>query len=131
GMSLRTRYGFMGVTEEDAERAKRPSTQDLTNLALASPFVAQDIEVDMTSFFVDDTAGGSLVRSFVYIDPKNLTFTAVNGRQQGSIELHGVVFGDNGRIEHQLKRGATVSLTEAEYQQAMANGIALSIDMPV
>jgi hypothetical protein len=130
-MSLRTRYGFMGVTEEDAARAKRPSTQDLTNLALASPFVAQDIEVDMTSFFVDDTAGGSLVRSFVYIDPKNLTFTAVNGRQQGSIELHGVVFGDNGRIEHQLKRGATVSLTEAEYQQAMANGIALSIDMPV
>src|SRR6185369_9726005 len=98
---------------------------------LASPFMAQDIEVDMTSFFVDDTAGGSLVRSFVYIDPKNLTFTAVNGRQQGSIELHGVVFGDNGRIEYQLKRGATVSLTEAEYQQAMANGIALSIDMPV
>src|ERR1041385_7677085 len=131
GMSLRTRFGFLGVTEEEAERAKPPSTQDLTNLALVSPFVTQDIEVNMTSFFVDDTAGGALVRSFVYIDAKNLTFTSVNGRQQASIELHGAVFGDNGAIAQQLKRGATLSLTEAEHRQAVANGIALSFDMPV
>src|SRR5689334_17090923 len=131
GMSLRTRFGFFGVTEDEAARAKRPSTQDLTNLALASPFTAQDIEVDMTSFFVDDTKGGALVRSFVYIDAKNLTFTPVNGKQQGSIELHGVVFGDNGAIAQQLKRGATLSLSELEYKQAMQNGLALAFDMPV
>jgi hypothetical protein len=131
GMSIRTRFGFFGVTEEEAARSKPPSTQDLTNLAIASPFVAQDIEVDMTSFFVDDKSGGALVRSFVYIDAKNLTFTPVNGRQQGSIELHGVVFGDNGAVVQQLKRGATVSLSERDYQQAMANGIGLNFDMPV
>jgi hypothetical protein len=130
-MTLRTRYGFFGVTEEEAERTKRPSTQDLTNLALASPFTAQDIEVDMTSFFVDDKAGGSLVRSFVHIDAKNLTFTPVDGRQQSSIELHGIVFGDNGAVAQQVKRGATLSLTESEYKQAMTNGIGLSFDMPV
>ena len=131
GMSLRTRYGFFGVTEEDAERTKRPSTQDLTNLALASPFTAQDIEVDMTSFFVDDTAGNALVRSFVHIDAKNLTFTPVDGRQQASIELHGIVFGDNGAVAQQIKRGATLMLTESEYRQAVTNGIGLSFDMPV
>ena len=42
-----------------------------------------------------------------------------------------MVFGDNGAIAQQLERGATLSLTEAEYQQAMANGIGLSFDMPV
>jgi hypothetical protein len=131
GMSLRTRYGFFGVTEEDAERTKRPSTQDLTNLALASPFTAQDIEVDMTSFFVDDTAGNALVRSFVHIDTKNLTFTPVDGKQQGSIELHGIVFGDNGAVAQQMKRGATLSLSDSQYKQAMINGIGLSFDMPV
>jgi VWFA-related protein len=131
GMTLRTRFGFFGVTEEEAANAKRPSSQDLTNLALASPFVAQDIEIDMTSFFINDQTGGSLVRSFVYIDAKNLTFTPVNGRYQGSIELHGVVFGDNGAIFYQVKRGASVSLSEVDYKQAMANGIAMSFDMPV
>ena len=131
GMSLRTRYGFFGVTEEEAERTKKPSTQDLTNLALASPFTSQDIEVDMTSFFVDDTAGGSLVRSFVHIDAKNLAFTPVDGRQQASIELHGIVFGNNGAVAHQVKRGAMLNLTDVEYRQAMANGIGLNFDMPV
>lgn len=131
GMTLRTRYGFFGVTEEEAASTKPPSVQDLTNLALASPFTAQDIEVDMTSFFVEDTAGGALVRSFVYIDAKNLTFTPVNGKQQGSIELHGIVFGDNGAVAQQVKRGATLSLTEDQYRQAMANGIGLNFDMPV
>ena len=131
GMSLRTRFGFFGITEEEAANAKRPSTQDLTNLALASPFTAQDIEVDMTSFFVEDTAGGAVVRSFVYINAKNLTFTPVKGRHEASIELHGVLFGNNGAIAQQVKRGATVSLSEPDYQQAMANGIALNFDMPV
>ncbi len=131
GMSLRTRYGFFGVTEEEAARTKHPSTQDLTNLALASPFTAQDIEVNMTSFFVDDLSGGALVRSFVYIDAKNLTFTPVNGRQQASIELHGMVFGDNGAVAQQVKRGAILNLTESEYRQAIANGIGLNFDMPV
>jgi VWFA-related protein len=131
GMSLRTRFGFFGVTEEEAARTKPLSTQDVTNLALASPFVAQDIEVDMTSFFVEDTAGGSIVRSFVYIDAKNLTFTPANGKYQGSIELHGAIFGDNGAIAQQMKRGATVSLSERDYQQAMVNGMGLSFDMPV
>jgi VWFA-related protein len=131
GMSLRTRFGFFGVTEEDAARAKRPSTQDLTNLALASPFTAQDIELDMTSFFADDKSVGTIVRSFVYIDATNLTFSPLNGRQQASIELHGVVFGDNGRIVEQLKRGATLSLSESDYRQALANGMGLSFDMPV
>jgi len=131
GMTLRTRYGFFGVTEEDAERTRRPSTQDITNLALASPFTAQDIEVDMTSFFVDDNAGNALVRSFVHIDAKNLAFTPVDGRQQASIELHGIVFGDNGAVAQQIKRGATLSLTDVQYKQAMTNGVGLSFDMPV
>jgi hypothetical protein len=71
------------------------------------------------------------VRSFVYIDAKNLTFTPVNGRQQGSIELHGIVFGDNGAVAQQVKRGAMLSLTDDQYRQAMANGIGLNFDMPV
>ena len=71
----------------------------MTNLALASPFSAQDVEVGLASFFWNDKTVGSLVRSFVYIDAGDLEFTPVDGRHQASIELHGVVFGDNGAID--------------------------------
>ena len=130
GMSLRTRFGFFGVSEEEV--APNPlSRRDTTNLALASPFGAEDIEINLTSFFTNDKAGGSVVRSFVYIDAKGLAFQNVDDRHQASIELHGVVFGDNGTVVEQLSRGATISLSEVDYQQAMRNGMSLRLDMPV
>ena len=130
GMTLRTRSGFFGISEEDVVQ-KPMSNRDSSNLALASPFRAQDIEVNLTSFFTDDKTTGLMVRSFVYIDAKGLTFETVDGRHQASIELHGVVFGDNGAVVEQLSRGATLSLTEGDYQHALRSGMALRIDMPV
>jgi VWFA-related protein len=130
GMTLRTRFGFYGVSEEEANRAK-PTPRDQTNLALASPFMAQDLDLDMSSFFINDTATGSLVRSFIYIDAKDLTLTGVNGRYQGAIELHGVVFGENGVIVAQVSRGATLNLPESDYQFAINQGLRMSFDIPV
>lgn len=130
GMSLRTRFGFFGVSEEEAER-KPPTVRDITNLALVSPFAAQDVNVDIVSFFANDKTNGSVVRSFVYLDPKDMTFTPVNGRQQASLDLHGVIFGDNGRIVEQRMRGATISLSQSDYQAALIYGLQLTFDMPV
>ena len=129
GMSLRTRYGFYGVSEEDAEHAK--TLRDLTNLALASPFAAQDINIDISPFFANDKTNGSVVRSFVYLDGKDMTFTPAEGRQQASFELHGAIFGDNGSIVAQRTRGATVSLSQQDYEYAMRNGMQLTFDIPV
>ena len=132
GLSLRTRFGFFGFTEEEAEHAKaKPATPDLTNLALASPFAAQDIDLDLTAFFANDPGMGSVVRSFVYIDARNLTFTAENDRHQAGIELNGVIFGDNGTIVEQISRNASLSLSEDDYQQAINYGMGLAFDIPV
>jgi VWFA-related protein len=130
GMSLRTRFGFFGVTEEEANKGKM-SVRDITNLALASPFAAQDINVDITSFFANDKATGSVVRSFVYLAAKDMTFTRVDDRHQASFELHGVIFGDNGSIVSQRTRGGTVSLSQSDYEYAMENGMTLTFDIPV
>lgn len=130
GLSLRTRFGFYGVSDEEASKT-RLTTRDITNLALASPFAAQDVEIDLSSFFFNDKAFGSLVRSFVYIAASDLEFTTVDGRHQASVELHGVVFGDNGAIIEQLRRGLTISLPENEYAVAVKNGLGFNVDIPV
>ena len=130
GMSVRTRYGFYGVTEEDMKKAQ-PTPRDMTNLALASPYRAQDLEIEMTSFFADEPQVGLLVRSFVYLDINELQFETVDGKHQGSFEIHGVLFGDNGSIVEQMKRGATINLTDAELQNAKKNRMGLGINMPV
>ena len=130
GMSLRTRFGFLGVSEEEAKRKKR-TLRDNTNLALASPFAAQDINLDIGAFFASDGVNDLIVRSFVYLDAKNMTFTPAAGRQQASLDLHGAIFGDNGVIVQQLARTATISLSQSDYELALNYGLQLTFDMPV
>ena len=129
GMSLRTRFGFYGVSEEEAGPTQ--VARSATNLALMSPFGVQDIELNLTSFFTDDKTEGKLVRSFVYIDAKGVTFEAVDGMHKTSFDLHGVVFGNNGVVAEQRSLGVNLSLNETDYQHAMRNGMALRFDMPV
>jgi len=129
GMSVRTRFGFFGISEEEVRRARR-TPQDITNLALMSPFASQDIEVELASFFANDKTEGSLVRSFVYVDANGLTFIPVNDRQETSLEIHGVIFGDNGLVVHQVKHTATLRLRQEEYEKAKSVGIRLRFDMP-
>jgi len=128
GTTLRTRFGFVGVTEEEAKRAK-PTPQDVTNLALTSPFAAQDIEVDLTSFFSDDTDSVPVVRSFVYIDPKDLSFTKADGRYHASLEMYGVIFGDNGVVVEERAHAATFNFSDADYEQITRDGIGIGFDM--
>jgi len=130
GMSVRTRFGFAGVSEDDVNKEPRP-TADLTNLALASPFSAQDINVELSSFFTNDKTAGSLVRSFVYIDAKDLQFAVRDDRQHAAVELHSVVFGDNGMVVNQSTRSATLNLSQSDYEYALRNGLQIVFDIPV
>lgn len=126
GMTLRTRYGFFGFSEEDNVRMPKPKT----NLALMSPFGAQDIKIDFTSFFANDKTAGSVVRSFLYVDAKDLTFEVANAKHDAKIELHGVIFGTNGVPVEQLRYSGLVSLPVNEYEQSLRDGIRIRFDMP-
>jgi len=126
GMSLRTRYGFFGYSEEDDVRM--PESKIL--LALMSPFGAQDVQLDFNSFFANNKVAGSFVRSFVFVNAKELTFETVNGKHEAKIEVRGMMFGDNGAPVEQVTNTGVVSLTDNEYERALSDGIRIRIDMP-
>ena len=126
GMTLRTRYGFHGYSEEDVVR----KPQSKTNLALMSPFGAQDINVEFTAFFANDKAAGSVIRSFLYVNANDLTFVKTNDKHEANIELHGVIYGDNGLVADQIKYTSVVSLPNNNYERALREGIRLRFDMP-
>jgi VWFA-related protein len=133
GLNLRTREGFYGVAEEEADQG-RPVINDQVNLALLSPFGAQDLEFDLNSFFANGKSDGSIIRSFIYLNPANLNFLPVNGQRETALEIHGVVFGDNGKVVDRVKRDVVLSLGENEYQQAvrdsLGDAVRLRFDIP-
>jgi VWFA-related protein len=129
GLNVRTRFGFYGVSEDDVKLQLR-SPRQMTNLALMSPFGKQDLELELASFFANDAAAGSLVRSFIYLDPTHLTFKPVNDRQETALEIRGVLFGDNGVPIEQVTHGVILSLKETELEQAKREGLRIRFDMP-
>jgi VWFA-related protein len=126
GTTLRTRYGFHGYSEDDVVR----KPQSRTNLALTSPFGSQDINLEFTAFFANDKAAGPVIRSFLYLNANDLTFVKTNDKHEANIELHTVIFGDNGIVADQLKYTAAVRLPANDYERSLREGIRLRFDMP-
>lgn len=131
GMTIRTRAGFYGFTNEEARPTQLP-VADRMNKALISPFATSDVNVRLTSFFVNDPSQGPLVRSFVYLDPQSLTFREqADGLQTTYLDIRAVLFGDNGRIMGQQDQNGSLRLNAADYERAMRDGLAYSFDVPL
>jgi VWFA-related protein len=128
GMTLRTRYGFFGVSEEDVAKSKRTTT-DKVSVALMSPFKTQEIPVDLNAYFTSDKTG-SMIRTLVSLSVKDLTFNeTADGAQESSVQLREIIFGNNGAIVDQQTFNRRLSLPRDVYQQALREGITMSIEL--
>ena len=127
GMTVRTRHGFYGYAEEDTPRVPEPRI----SAALKSPFGSQDINLDFTSFFANNATAGSYIRSFIFVDAKDLTFETVGNKREAKIELLGIMFGNNGVAVEEIRHVAVVSLTDKDYEQSLRDGIRIRFDIPV
>ncbi len=131
GLSLRTRKGFYGFTEDEANQLSQAQGSK-TDAALVSPFRAHDIAIDLATIFAKDPHLGLLLRSFLYIDAKSLTFQDDGeGWRKVTVEMRGVIFGNNGRPLDEIVVTPTVRLRQSAYEQALRDGLLLRFDMPV
>ncbi len=131
GLTVRTRDGFFGISEEDA-RAKELTPEDQFKKALMSPFGANDIALRLTTMFTNFADTGSMLRSLIYINAKDLTF--VDEPDQGhkaTFDLGIILFGDNGQIRSQQSRVVTLSLHDQIYERAVRNGIVYTLNTPI
>ena len=130
GLTLRTRYGFFGVSEDEVAKSKRTPTDKVT-VALLSPFKTQELPIDLTAFFINDKPG-SFIRVFVLMNATDLVFSETpDGWHEASLQLREMVFGNNGAIVDQQNFDRKVSLKGATYEKALREGIMLNVDLPI
>jgi len=130
GLTLRTRYGFFGISEDEVANAKRIPTDKMT-VALLSPFGAQEIPIEMSAFFTNDKTG-SFVRALTFIDAKDLQFTETpDGWHDAALQVREMVFGNNGIIVDQQTFDRKVSLRGETFEKALREGLMLQFDMPI
>ncbi len=129
--NVRMRSGFFGISDEDQKRRAPGIAQQMVG-ALASPFGATGVRLQLTSLFVNNEKIGSFMRSVVHIDARDLSFTnETNGLHKSSIDVLAMTFGDNGfPIEH---AGKTISLelTDKDYKRSQQEGLIYYMTVPV
>lgn len=130
-LTVRFRKGFFGYTDTEKMPGEATRGEQLA-AALASPFGAGDINVKLTTFFNNEAATGSFIRSLLHFDARGLTFTAQpDGWNQSVIDVMAVTFDENGRVVDQVNQIETVRAKGNKFQSLMRNGLVYRLDVPV
>lgn len=131
GVRVRSRNGFYGITDEQAHPVRSTREEQLMG-AIISPFSSGDIRTRLTSLFGNDPRGSSFMRSMVYIDARDLTFTTQpDGTRKAKMDVVAITFGDNGRAVDQVNRTYELGLKEEDYNRMMKHGLIYTLNVPV
>jgi VWFA-related protein len=129
--TVRMRTGFYGVTDESLKMVNRTPEQQLI-AAVLSPFGSSEVQVRLTSLFDNDPAQGSVLRSFLYVNANDLTFTKeADGSHKAVFDLVAVTFGEDGKLVDQSANQHTINLSEATFQRVAKYGFTYNAVVPV
>jgi VWFA-related protein len=130
--NVRMRNGFLGFTD-DAKGAptQRTLAQQLVG-ALTSPFGSTGVHLQLTSLFGNDPKAGSIMRSMLHIDARDLTFTTEpDGNHKCIFDVLAMTFGDNGVPVDQHGGTYTLKLPETLYKRAQRDGLVYYVTVPI
>jgi VWFA-related protein len=131
GLKVRYRTGFYGIADKEFRSAPGTRSEQLIN-AISSPFASSGVNLRLTSLFGNDRQIGSFVRSLLYIDGSDLTFTEeANGWHKAVFDVLAVTFGDDGQIIDQISRTHTLRVRAEAYQSVRKNGFDYLIILPI
>src|SRR6266576_69128 len=109
--NVRMRNGFLGFTDEAKGAATQRTLAQQMLGALTSPFGSTGVHLQLTSLFGNDAKAGSIMRSMLHIDARDLTFTTeADGKHKCIFDVLAMTFGDNGVPVDQIGRTYTLQL---------------------
>jgi VWFA-related protein len=130
--NVRMRNGFYGVTDEDRRAPLQRTLAQQMVSALTSPFGATGVHLQLTSLFSDDPKAGSMMRSMLHVDARDLTFTSeANGKHKCVFDLLAMTFGDNGVPVDQIGQTYSLQLPETLYQRVLRDGLVYYVTVPI
>ncbi len=131
-LKVRTRNGFYGVTNEEARPAAPHTRGEQLMTALTSPFSSNEMHLRLTSLFGNDSRAGSFMRSLLYVDGRDLSFTEEpGGWHKVVLDVAAYTFGENGRVIDPLNRTETIRARGDEYQRLLQTGLIYVLNVPI
>jgi VWFA-related protein len=131
-LTVRTRSGFLSVSEEAQPRTQPRTRAGQLMAALTSPFGSGGVNLRLTSLFINSPNGDSSIRSMLLIDPRTLSFTRQpDGQYQTVLDILAVTFGENGMPVDQINRIETIRVQPESYEQFLSQGMIYDLHVPI
>ena len=129
GLQVRSRTGYLGIPDEESRPVYRTSHEQLL-ARLVSPFTSGDLTLRLTCLLTELPKVGAAVRSLLYIDPHNFTYTlAPDGSHNTKFDMVVLAFGEQGNIVGSADGTFTARLTPEEHARAMRSGFLYTMDV--
>lgn len=131
GLKVRTRSGFIGLTDEEARPARRTRAEQIIG-ALTSPFASGDVRVRLTSLFGGYIRNGAFVSSLMHIDLSNVHFTEEpDGWHKAVLDVVAFTFGEDGQVVDHLDRTETFRVRAKAFDAVRRDGLVYTMQVPV
>ena len=130
GLQVRSRTGFYGVVDGEASAAPAAGPVPLM-VALASPFASGDVRLHLTSLFLHEPERGSVLRSLLHLDTRDLSLRESDGTLGTTLEILAVTFGDSGKVVDQLARVQEIRVQPGRLDETLREGLTYRLDVPV
>src|SRR5256714_136514 len=127
GLHVRTRSGFIGVTDAEARPARHTRVEQIVG-ALASPFASGDVPLRLTSLFGGDINTGSFVTSLMPIDMSNVAFPdEPEGWHKALLDVVALTFGEHGPVVEYTDRTETLRVRKEGFDTLRPDGIVYTL----
>jgi len=131
GLQVRSRTGFYAIPEVETQPVQL--TQDgRLQAALASPFGAGGLHLQLASQFVNEGRKESTAHLWLHIDAKDLTFReASDGTTMAAVDLFALTCGDNGEVVNSADQILTASFQPQQLDALRSEGLNYQIEIPI
>jgi VWFA-related protein len=131
GVLVRTRTGFFGIPNEEAQTLGRGVAEQLM-AAITTPFESGDVDLRLTSIFMNESPYGSFMRSFIFVSGDSLSFKEqTDGSYKAAVDVLAMTFDDGGVPVDRRSRSQDIVVPRSQYQTALEKGLIFGINLPV
>jgi VWFA-related protein len=130
-LSVRSRSGFFGITDESLRPKKRAGDSELYE-AIAAPLPNAGLNLQLTAFFANTPQEGSFVRTLLHLDGQHISFAdEPNGMSKGVFDVVAVTLNEKNEVVDEFNRTHTIRFPAAHLASIKQNGLIYTADIPV
>ena len=131
GVSVSSRSGFFGVTDETAKSKKKTGDSELYE-AIVAPIPRPGLSLQLSANYASTGSGADIVRAMFHLDGSEITFSdEPGGLKKAVLDVVAVTLDEKNQVVDEFTRTHVFKFGAAGLPIVLKNGLTYSTDVPI